>query len=173
MWMCNGLSSFAEATRAALSCPGTRAIKSQTRASGAEARRRPGRSRRSSSRRRGSHHLLRDARAVEEAIDEVAEGVARGAVAPEPAYQRVHRRSGSDGRARPPPAARKRRTSCSSLPFTRGRTAVGAACNPATWHGIREGVGQGQGPRAGESLRRRVPECLPGYMYWKPEVGAV
>ena len=32
---------------------------------------------------------------------------------------------------------------------------------------------KGQGPRAGESLRRRVPECLPGYMYWKPEVGAV
>ena len=32
---------------------------------------------------------------------------------------------------------------------------------------------KGQGPRACESLRRRVPECLPGYMYWKPEVGAV
>ena len=128
---------------------GARALGPERRRRRAAARRcAPGRSRRSSSRRRGSHHLLRDARAVEEAIDEVAEGVARGAVAPEPAYQRVHRRSGSDGRARPPPAARKRRTSCSSLPFTRGRTAVGAACNPATWHGIREGVGQGQGPRA-------------------------
>ena len=47
--MCNGLSSFAEAI-----CSGTRAIKSQTLASGAEARRRRGRGRARSAQRDGA-----------------------------------------------------------------------------------------------------------------------
>ena len=194
--MCNGLSSFAEAT--ALSCPGTRAIKSQTRASGAEARRRRGRGRARSAQRDGAGARLHAAVRPADPGGAAQEGGARTICS----ATRVRSRKPSTRLPRGLPAALSHPSPPTSASIAapaamdaRGRrrprasAAQAAPVFPSLADGQQSGLPailqhgmaferasdrvKGQGPRAGESLRRRVPECLPGYMYWKPEVGAV